>query len=969
MALGQAFVLVAVGVLSMVGVRAATDDDPMGLQVVAEASALAEVGQPLTVTATAAGPDPIVSAELRADDSVVAQFDAVDPFANLKASWTPTSSGWSSMEVVVVDAAGRSATSAPITVNVIEPASLPYVVQGPLSDSLDQVAAGLGVSPQDLVDSSPLIGPGEVFGPGSVVFAPHLTESLPAPPGQPSIADGVLTGVGSDGVFLYLTQDGVARRVPDDPAKLLRAGRGGIALGPHLPPLDHSDVAVEVWRRHGNGVDLIAEFLVPAHELWEPVTELHAMLGGPFFPEPIPVKSIQTNTKGEVEFLWSANHPHHGVAWFLAASKPGSSGKVNPSKLLQQGIATGDGGSFSIDMKANIDPTLPTVQEGGGPETFVPLLPSGGAPDKPFNFSELPPLDPLGSTWAWVVPVDQNGKWAGPPSDLVRVVVVPAPYDPADQPPYDVVSVDLELGPAANPALANCVRVVSEYPPFPAYIGTGGFYLNADGTTARKGTGGGKFTGHLPYPKGPDGRAIYPFTACPGETGSTQWGDTGCSWTDVFCHVSKGLGDLSEAAIGFGEFLVDLAGKAVEAYNQLKNWAVSQVASTLCPDAVSGPCETMIAVGVDIMLTTVGIPPTLPEFDDLADLAKGEIVDLALDQLGVGEACDALATTGTGKTCGELATQLENMDACSFAPKGQEDNCRGLVEKAQAACDIVGTSEQCEVLSNDALDLVEAGYGVVVDASLEAIDSQLTEASLESLGFSAYWWNSGEHACEWGPPVTNVGGWIDYPVTCTPWAPGGVFFPPEPPPGCHVGTWGADKGKVLCTAPPADIEALPEPYGQHQPIKVTVVLQRNENPMPEGFQCGPIQAEVTTLNPYGGAGQPYLPAIEPLPTGQGLFGTGTHVLTLWLSEPNPHVSLPAEKKPPVPEILQSALDAIGGSFSSVETQDWKHLLVGGSLAGVKVTANCITPTQGGGEFGVAGVIPPARPRMTPGAAE
>jgi hypothetical protein len=75
-------------------------------------------------------------------------------------------------------------------------------------------------------------------------------------------------------------------------------------------------------------------------------------------------------------------------------------------------------------------------------------------------------------------------------------------------------------------------------------------------------------------------------------------------------------------------------------------------------------------------------------------------------------------------------------------------------------------------------------------------------------------------------------------------------------------------------------------------------------------------------------------------------------------------------KPPPPtgmmgEIIGAAVgEAIAGStFASSE---WKYLLEEGSYVAVTIWGECIPKTGLDGPYGIAGVIPPPLPRMTPG---
>jgi hypothetical protein len=748
-----------------------------------------------------------------------------------------------------------------------------------------------------------------------------------------------------DGVFLYLTFDDRVQRVPESPKELVPGDGRNFDLRPHLPQLPAGGAVIEVWGRTGGEVDLLGALAPGGPPI--PVSNLHALIetGG----LKLPVFTVSANTKEAVEFEWSSNVAHHGVRWFLASQKPGKAGSLYPVGLKQTGTAVPVDGfrRFEIDLEKNQVPTVLPAPIGQLEMTEVgPVFPSG-------ERSLTPVVDPPGTAWAWVVPVDEEGQIVGPPSDPVPVLITQAPFDPSDAPPYDVVSVNVHVPPAPNKALLGCTRIVSETPRFPLNI-SHSVFVNSDGTTTPKAYGGIKISGALPYTLDSKGVALYPFTACPGERGNFQWGDVGCGLNPL-CHVSKSLSELSEAAVAFGEFLVGLANKAADAYNDLKAWAIDQVASVLCPEEVAGECKTLIKVGVDVMLTAVGVPPTVPNFDDLAMAAKGELVDVALDQLGVGAACNAVAGGATGKTCGDILTQLDGYGACALAPEGKEESCQEFVEQAKEVCDLASQATECEFLTASAQDLVEEGFGVAYDESLQAIEEQITKASLEALGFGTPYMHASP--CHWG-------GLNDAEVFCPPLI---GAFGSELPAGCYEETFGADAGRILCNKPSVETVAIPEPRGQHQPIRVDVLLTRNENPLPDDFSCPPISAVATTVTPYGATGQPYLPASEDIPT-VGFFGQEIYFVTLWLSEPNPHVEIPAEKKPPLSAVeefgaaISGAVDPLGFTASS----DWRYLLEAGSAVGVKVNGPCIAETQAEGPFGVVDLIPDPLPRMTPG---
>jgi hypothetical protein len=947
------------------------------LQVGVDAPRLAIEGETVPVTISATGPDPLQLVELWAGSQMVdsLDFDGLETATSLTLHWAAFEPGRVSLQARAFDTQGRVGASN-TTIVQIAPAPVAHVVDDPEGSSLAEIAEQEGVGPEVVADLDPAADPDETLEPGSIVFFPPLT-----PPDQPpqddagdvSIDDAVLRiGDPVDGVFLYLTFADQVLRVPADPSELIPGSGSVFDLSPFLPPLPEGDIAVEVWGRSGDRVALLANLVVAASDLLAPATDLVAFRE--IWPTDItvPVRSLTATDAETVELEWSSTVPHDGARWFLSTRKPGPAMALMPTGVLQSGLAEPQDGlrRFSIDLAANTTPRMRLAPIFSSPISeptadTVTGTDGTGLPD----FSVLPRLDPPGTTWAWVVPVDAAGQPVGPPSQPVRIIITEAPFDPSDAPPFDVLSIEVVVPPAPNQALANCVRIVSQTPPFPTGVGVG-FYLNPDGSTVLRGSGGTKITGTLPYTLDQMGRALYPFTACPGERGNFQWGSVGCG-ADPFCHISKGLADLGAAAQAFANFLVDLTNYVADAYNELKAWAIAQVASAICPSAVSGPCKTMIEIAVDALLTSVGVPPTMPNFNDLAEVAKGELIDLAMDQLGVGSVCDAVAQAGTGKSCGELATELQNLDACSFAPKGQEDKCRNLVDLAKNVCEFTTDRDECALLTTNAQALIEEGLEVAVDQSIEAIKAQVSRASMASLGFFIPTY--GEHHCGWGGPNRDQ-------VICPPQksaelpVPGlpGTVQVYETPPGCHIGSSGQDSGKVVCSYPPGEIVAVPEPLGTRQPMEVKVRLARNDNPLPDDFACGPIYATATTITPRGAIGQPYLPASSAFPS-ENRFLPGFYGQSVWLSEPNPHVEIPDDKKPPpatgliedaiTAALIEEAATALSGPRP---TNEWKYLLEEGSFVSIVVYGQCIPKTYGEGAYGVVGVIPPPQPRIMPG---
>jgi hypothetical protein len=951
-----ALALSAVTVWAVLAMRpgGAPELAPEPLQVGLEAPGLISIGNTVPMAVSAVGPDPLTRLEVWVGDDLVdsSELEGEDTWVSATLEWRPATPGPASAVARVLDSAGRVATSPSVLLDVAAPDPTLVTISDPDGMTLTALAETSGVPVEALLDINPGATPNALMAQGTQVLVPSPSgapSSEPGPPGDGSASlEGDVIHFDGDilGLFAYIEVDGEVWRAPADPSELLE-GDGSYDLGPHLAKLPPGDKDIEVWARIGDSVKNVGEFSESGARSLLPTTELSALLDLSFLSTPVPMKSLAVTDEDVVDFEWSSTISHAGVRWFVATEKPGPASSLTPKGLRQTGTAsveTADS-TFSIDMAMNTVPTVvkQPIQSTTLIDSGSVVLPGAGDPVR-----QLSVLDPPGTHWAWAVPIDAEGDIVGPPSNPVRLIITKAPYDPSDDPPYDVLGVDVEVPPAPNPTLEHCVRIVSESPRFPKNLG----YVYQNGTPV--GHGGMKVTGTLPYTLDGNGLALYPFTACPGEKGSFQWGSVGCG-LDPFCHVSKGLGALGQAALDAGEFIVGLANRAKEAYDQLKAWVIAQVATTLCPDEIAGACDTLITVAVDALLASVGVPPTMPDFDDVADLAKGQAIDLALDQLGVGTACDAIAGGATGKTCGELAVAMGEKDVCAMAPEGQEQTCEQIVGQAQQACQVAAQASKCEQLTMTARDLVETGMNHAYDLAVEATEDQVTQAMGTALGFNLV--TDSNHGCVWGGPQGDK-------VICPDT---GLFQ--DPPVGCWREAYGADKGKVKCSKPPTEIEAIPEPRGQQQPIRVDVVLKRNENLMPEGFVCPPIYALATTITPRGAVGEPYLAAFAPI--GPPILpGIDTYHVTLWLSEPNPAAVIPADKRPPPPPsettnsggvgTTQHVLSAVGPGY------DWMFLLEEGSLLGVQVFGDCIPKTTADGPFGVAGKVPAPLPRLIPG---
>lgn len=84
---------------------------------------------------------------------------------------------------------------------------------------------------------------------------------------------------------------------------------------------------------------------------------------------------------------------------------------------------------------------------------------------------------------------------------------------------------------------------------------------------------------------------------------------------------------------GFAKLVIN---GAADFYNDTKNYVKNKVSSTICsasPSNLKSECEAAAGFAFDQAMLAVGIPPSLPNTDDLTKIAEGQIVDLACDKI------------------------------------------------------------------------------------------------------------------------------------------------------------------------------------------------------------------------------------------------------------------------------------------------------------------------------------------------
>ena len=137
---------------------------------------------------------------------------------------------------------------------------------------------------------------------------------------------------------------------------------------------------------------------------------------------------------------------------------------------------------------------------------------------------------------------------------------------------------------------------------------------------------------------------------------------------DILCpkHFkggSKGaLEQLADAIVSAVNFIADL-------YQKLSDWVVdlAVMLNPLCSISsdIKSACHAIAEVAVAVAKTYVGLPPSIPNFDQLVELGKGNLVDLAAQELEANgvpcpQQCKDVIKKGIDYTVDELKKSMSN---------------------------------------------------------------------------------------------------------------------------------------------------------------------------------------------------------------------------------------------------------------------------------------------------------------------
>lgn len=528
--------------------------------------------------------------------------------------------------------------------------------------------------------------------------------------GPLAIDHGLLTGVPDDidRAFLYLTTGGAWQRVPAAGQTTVARRAGQFDLRRALPDLDGATtVTIEGWGWRGttlvelgrstftaaDGVPLVARLGRSRGTRLVMITEPGGS-GSPATPEQTSVEAW-LGDPGVETFRWSTDvaGTTHGV-WQVLAFPPLPTTSPLTAGVLAEGVLEGTGGTFEIDLGAVFGDTpvasadaftqVVAYADIGGPASaeYVAVMPSGpavaGGASAPAAGALtvdtagdllMPPVDDV---FIRVVPM-AGDQWPGGASNTVSVhdkyFYDPAwftgePVDPAAT--AYTMSATLFPPTPPNPAYINCWQFVKWRPDLqdPAYALEYAYWnslLEDVGFSTPLCPG-------VCYSWFDQDGVVFGYKAAV----KTIFGDGSCS------SGSGGLGipivdDLIDAGLSLWNAFVSV-------FTSIKQWVVdvvadlsgcNTIASAVADDAdAQAFCGAMATLAVNAAMVYFGIPPSLPNSEQLKAMAKGEMKALMIE-----------AAKDLGIPCDEIGTGAEATGQEQFSCEAIADKMLSEVEK------------------------------------------------------------------------------------------------------------------------------------------------------------------------------------------------------------------------------------------------------------------------------------------------
>jgi len=493
----------------------------------------------------------------------------------------------------------------------------------------------------------------------------------------------------AESAYVYLsTTVGEWVRVP--PTGFVPRGSSGFDFSKYLPPLVGSTVKLEAWGRLGGKLVLLGTgvwtppttaggdnevAIVVSDEVGLPKSQLWWLRPADWKHNGQPPKAV---TAGDVlapdvlRFQWSSPFPGitHGIVQVTSSAVPPTAGP-KPGGVLYQDVVQGRDGTFDIDFAKVFDSfyahkngTIHEVSETEGSGTYVTLAGLGGSPGgspaaeavvKSTVGANPHPvdLDPTdgpgpGDSTDSTSPDETNGMF----SQTFVVRVVPMAAD--NWGGLVTNDVDLTVDPTGRfqvapagekPYNLDVALVTPPRPPDPNKTRCWQFAGWTDDDAVKAEIAKEKLAAEQASAQGqfPPASANYVFWSflvdqlgqSPICGGCYHFGSTSVALAGGKCDDGGFLDDL----VGAFKTFVNMLSSA---YAFIKSTIVDLVVTASgCKALGSGAasfCNTLASVVLDAALTSLGIPPSLPNWDQLIAAAKGDIVAIGVGlatQLGV----------------------------------------------------------------------------------------------------------------------------------------------------------------------------------------------------------------------------------------------------------------------------------------------------------------------------------------------
>ena len=446
------------------------------------------------------------------------------------------------------------------------------------------------------------------------------------------ISDGVLVlPPVYEKVYLYVSlNDGQYRRIPSQEGYYLPAVQNGYDLESFVPPiiLEEAHVLYEAWGWQGGSLTKIgggesggiAGQWLP-NPNFDTELEISALED---FSEVSPGKNETMIRLEPWEFKWRGNNLSslQGRVQISLNQFPPTA-DLNPQGLIaEKDIASiifeidfGEVLGIGPNVKTLTKPTEGPLQADSGLNSqginpgVIGLYPGANSDSQNSIQLGLEPgnmqVSPISKGILTANPIDfyvrvlpmQNGKLVGKPSNTVIAHYIP---------PDPNLNIDVEI---VNPTYVEPIyqtKILKYVPPdFEDPNRWGCVEVTGHDEEVLKASMNGELYKSM-YPIGKE--------VCPD---SYKGGNTPT--------LGSVLGDVFSGFKSLFNFVTGL-------YNDIKAFAIDLVLDILPCGEVEDICKSVISAAVDYGLTAVGLPPSLPDFDQFAAAAKGELVDMITEE-------------------------------------------------------------------------------------------------------------------------------------------------------------------------------------------------------------------------------------------------------------------------------------------------------------------------------------------------